>query len=384
MPTLLELDQNLSNEDRDFVEKIRIYFDTHFRPFVEEWYFQRKFPNVIVEKFKSLGLFGIDLPHISENPLTTFQYGLLMREIEKIDSGLRSFLSVHCSLALTAIATFGSKEAKEYWIPDMLQGDKIGSFALTESTAGSNPAGMTTNLAKIKSQFLLNGKKRWVTNGPIADLCVVWCKNENQKISGVIVDLKSDGVTIKPIDNKHSLNISMSSEIEFNDVLVKPTDVLEVASLKGPFTCLNKARFGIAWGAIGASRDCLNTTIEYANNRNQFGIPLSQFQLVQAKLANMGTQIELAELLCHELTKYKNQDRLKPHQISMAKMNNVSMALNCARTCRDILGANGILSNYPVMRHMMNLETVNTYEGTEDIHRLVIGQYLTGHQAFRP
>jgi glutaryl-CoA dehydrogenase len=310
-------------------------------------------------------------------------YGLIMQEIERADSGLRSFVSVQGALCMFPISAYATEELKKKYLPEMAQGKLIGCFGLTEPDFGSNPSGMTTSVRKEGDKFILNGHKRWLTNGTFADLAIVWAKNEAGKISGFIVDRNLPGIEVRTLERRLSLRASASAEYIFKDVPVPASHQLQVEGLKGPFSCLNNARFGISWGVLGAAQDCYQRALEYTQNRSQFDKPLASHQLVQAKLVEMFTEITLGQMLALHLGRLKDANKATPEQISMGKMNNVSKALKIARMARDLLGANGVLGDYHIARHMMNLESVNTYEGTEDIHRLVLGQHITGIPAFR-
>lgn len=382
-PDFFSLDEQLSQEEKSTRTRIRDFVNREVLPTIETHYHAGTFPKELIPAFAKHNLLGSTIQDYGCAGVNYTTYGLMMQEIERGDSGLRSFVSVQGALAMFPISAYASEDLKRKYLPEMAQGKLIGCFGLTEPDHGSDPGGMTTGVRKEGGKYILNGHKRWLTNGPIADLAIIWAKDESDKIAGFIVDLDLAGIEIKELTNKHSLRASPSAEMLFKDVAVPATHKLEVSGMKGPFSCLNNARFGISWGSIGAAMACYDEALQYAKTRKQFEKPLASFQLVQAKLANMFTDITLAQLMNLRLGRLKDEGRALPEQISMAKMNNVSKALKIAREARDILGANGILDDYCVMRHMCNLETVNTYEGTEDIHRLILGNIITGQQAFR-
>ncbi len=378
----LGLDLELSDDLKKARGDVRKFVSQKITPIIEDGYMKAEFPKTLIPEFASLGLFGTTLSGYDCPAKSYTHYGILMQELERGDSGLRSFVSVQSALSMFPIYKYASESLKKKYLPLMAQGKLIGCFGLTEPDVGSNPAAMKTRVRKGQGGYVLNGHKKWMTNGTMAQLAIVWAKDENEKVNGFIVPLPSEGLTVNELKNKHSLRVSPSAEMIFKDVFVSEEQRLDIIGLKGPFSCLNVARYGIAWGALGAAQACFYETLEYLKNRSQFQKPLASHQLVQAKLANMFTDLTLGQLLCFQLGRLMDSGSATPENISMAKMNNVSKALGIARTCRDLLGANGILSDYQTMRHMNNLETVNTYEGTEDIHRLVLGQFLTGIPAF--
>jgi glutaryl-CoA dehydrogenase len=304
-------------------------------------------------------------------------YGLVMQELEAGDSGIRSFASVQGALCMYPIFQFGSEEHKRKWLPNMAAGKVIGCFGLTEPNFGSNPAGMLTRAERVRDGWVLNGSKAWITNGSIADLAIVWARTDDE-IRGFIVEKGSKGFSTRETKHKLSLRASITSELIFEDCLISEENILPGSKgLKSPLMCLTQARYGIAWGALGAAMSCYDTALKYSKQREQFGRPIAGFQLTQKKLVDMLVEITKAQLVCLHLGRLKDQGVSKPVQISMAKMNNVAMALECARSARSILGANGITAEYPIMRHMCNLESVYTYEGTNEVHTLILGQYIT-------
>ncbi len=382
-PDYMEIDDLLSDEEKMVRSTIRQFVDREVMPIIEKEYREGTFPKKLIPQLGELGTLGASLQGYGCAGLSNTAYGLIMQELERGDSGIRSFVSVQGALCMYPIHAFASEELKKKYLPKMATGEFIGCFGLTEPDYGSNPGGMVTRAKKDGSHYILNGSKMWITNGGMSDLAIVWAKNDNDKIIGFIVDRELKGFTVRDIHNKFSLRASITSELIFEDCRVPATHQLQVEGLRGPFSCLNNARFGISWGALGAAMACYDEALNYAKTRIQFDKPIASFQLVQAKLAYMVTEITKGQLLALQLGRLKDQGRVQPHQVSMAKMNNVSEALKIARLTRDILGASGITDEYQCGRHMMNLESVNTYEGTEDIHRLVIGQTVTGIPAYR-
>jgi glutaryl-CoA dehydrogenase len=378
-----QLDEHLSSDEKSVRSKVRDFVSQDVMPIIADCYETQRFPKELIPGFAKLGAFGSTIQGYGCAGVNSTTYGLIMQEIERADSGLRSFVSVQGALCMSPIASYASEDLKKKYLPEMAQGKLIGCFGLTEPDFGSNPAGMITQVRKEGDRYILNGHKRWLTNGPIADLAIVWAKNEDGKVCGFIVDRDLPGIEVRTLEKRLSLRASASAEYLFKDVPIPATHKLQVEGLKGPFSCLNNARFGISWGVLGAAQDCYQRSLEYTKSRSQFEKPLASHQLIQAKLVEMFTEITLGQMLAYHLGRLKDQNKATPEQISMAKMNNVSKALKIARLSRDLLGANGILGDYHVARHMMNLETVNTYEGTEDIHRLVLGQHITGIPAFR-
>lgn len=378
----LNLDDQLSSDERMIRDSVRLFISREVMPIIESCHREGRFPKELVKGFADLGVFGPTIQGYGCAGLNQTSYGLIMQEIERGDSGLRSFVSVQGALCMYPIYKFGTDEQKNKFLPKMAKGEFIGCFGLTEPDFGSNPAGLITRAKDQGDHYILNGTKMWITNGCIADLAIVWAKNDDGKIIGLIVEKSFGGFKTKEIKNKYSLRASVTSELIFEDVKVPKRNQLEVTGLKGPFACLNQARYGIAWGATGSAMACFDEAVNYSKTRIQFDRPIGGFQLVQAKLVHMLSEITRAQLLNHRLGRMHESNAVEPHHISLAKMNNVSMALNIARTTRDILGANGITDEYQCGRHMANLESVNTYEGTEDIHRLILGQHITGIPAF--
>lgn len=374
--TLLSAEQLMIRKTaRDFVNKEVI-------PLLIEANRKGEFPKELPTKIGALGFLGANLKGYGCAGLDTVSYGIIMQEIERADSGIRSFTSVQGALCMWPIYTYGTDKQKEEYLPKMATGELIGCFGLTEPDFGSDPGGMLTNAKKVDGGYVLNGNKMWITNGCIADLAIVWAKLDGV-VRGFIVEKESEGFTTSKIDGKYSLRVSVTSELHFKDCFVPDENILpEIKGLKGPLSCLNEARFGIAWGALGAANACYHTALNYTKERIIFKKPLANYQLVQAKLAKMVQEISKGQILVHHLAMLKEQGRIKPEQISLAKMNNCALALDCARVARDMLGANGVSDEYPIIRHMLNLESVNTYEGTEDIHKLIIGKEVTGLNAF--
>jgi glutaryl-CoA dehydrogenase len=381
---LLDLDGLLSEEERAIRDVVRQYVHDEIAPFVADWFESGEIPaRELAKGMGSLGLLGMHLEGYGCAGTSAVAYGLACMELEAGDSGLRSMVSVQGSLAMYAIHAFGSEEHRTTWLPRMASGEAIGCFGLTEADFGSNPSGMLTNAKREGSDWLLNGSKMWITNGNVADVAVVWAQTD-QGIRGFVVPTDTPGFQANVIHKKMSLRASVTSELVFTDVRLPADAVLpNVEGLRGPLSCLNEARFGIVFGTIGAARDCLESTIAYAIDRQQFDRPIAGFQLTQQKLANMALELDKGFLLALHLGRLKDADTIRPEQISMGKMNNAREALNIARECRSILGGNGITLEYPVIRHMNNLESVFTYEGTNEMHTLVVGQALTGIAAFR-
>lgn len=378
----INFDHLLNDEQLSIRDSVRKMIQDKAMPLVTSAYRTEEFPKTLIKEFASLGLLGANLQGYGCAGVDTVSYGLIMQEIERADSGLRSFVSVQGALAMYAIYAYGSEKQKEKYLPAMAAGEYIGCFGLTEPDFGSDPGGMITTAQKVKGGYVLNGNKMWITNGSIADVAVVWAKLDG-KVRGFLVDKATEGFTTSVMHGKLSLRCSITSELHFDKCFIPEENMFpEITGLRGPLGCLNQARFGISWGVIGAANSCYQTALDYVKERQMFKRSLGSYQLIQAKLAKMVNEISKAQLLVHHLSGLKDKGLLEPHQISLAKMNNVRMALDVAREARDMLGANGITDEYPIMRHMMNLETVNTYEGTEDIHKLIIGKEVTGHQAF--
>jgi glutaryl-CoA dehydrogenase len=382
-----DLAANLSAEERLIRDTAREFVEERVRPEIADHFEAGTFPTEIITEMGELDFYapnleGDGLPGISETA-----YGLLMQELEACDSGLRSMASVQGALVMYPIHAYGSQQQKEEWLPALAAGEAVGCFGLTEPEHGSNPSAMETTAERTGEGYVLDGAKTWITNAPIADVAVVWARDrstDDDPVRGFLVETDREGVTTNKIEEKLSLRASITGEIDLNDVSVPEEAVLPgVEGMKGPLSCLTQARFGIAWGAVGAARDCFETAREYATDREQFGGPIARFQLQQAKLAEMATQITLAQLLAHRLAELKERGEMRPQHVSMAKRNNVRMAREQSRVAREMLGGNGITLDYSPMRHMANMETVYTYEGTHDIHTLILGEDLTGFQAFQ-
>ena len=384
----VDLEADLGEEERLIQETARRFVDEKVRPDIADHYLEGTFPTDLIPEMGDLGFYapnldGYGLPDVSEKA-----YGLLMQELEACDSGLRSMASVQGALVMYPIHAYGSDDQKDEWLPKLATGEAVGCFGLTEPEHGSNPGGMETKAERDGDEYVLNGSKTWITNSPISDVAVVWARDqsaEDNPIRGFLVETDRDGVTTNKIDEKLSLRASITGEISLQNVRIPESNVLPgVGGLKGPLSCLTQARFGIAWGAVGAARDCFETARKYAQDRDQFGGPIGRFQLQQEKLAEMATQITTSQLLAHRLADLKEDGRLRPQHVSMAKRHNVRMARDQSRIAREMLGGNGITVNYSPMRHMANMETVYTYEGTHDIHTLVLGEDLTGIAAYTP
>jgi len=383
-PDYYAIEELLSEDERMVRDTARRFVEDEYLPLVTEAFRDGTFPMQVVPRLAALGFFGSNLPErYGCANLNSVAYGLINQELERGDSGLRSFASVQSGLVMYPIFTFGSDEQRETWLPRLARGAAIGCFGLTEPDFGSNPAGMRTTARRRDGGFVLNGVKRWITNGSIADVAVVWARLEGEGVHGFLVERGRAGLTTRDMHGKFSLRASLTSELFLDDCWVPEESRLPGSgSMKAPLSCLSQARYGIAWGAVGAASACYDCALDYARQRIMFDKPIAAFQLVQRKLVTMVTEITKAQLLCLRLGRLKDAGRARPEQISMAKMNNVSNALRIARLARDILGANGIIDEYPIIRHMLNLETVNTYEGTEDVHRLIIGKDITGYDAF--
>jgi len=379
------VDDLLTDEHRLIRSTVRDVLKKELSPVINEYAQKAEFPQQCIKIFADLGAFGPTIPaEYGGAGLDDIAYGIMMQEIERVDSGLRSTASVQGSLVMFPIYKFGTEEQKRKFLPRLAKGEMVGCFGLTEPNHGSNPAGMETNYKDMGDHYLLNGAKMWISNSPIADVAVVWAKNEAGEIRGILVERGMEGFTTPETHNKWSLRASITGELVFNNVKVPKENLFpEIKGLKGPLTCLSSARYGIAWGAIGAALDCYDTALRYTMEREQFGRPIAGFQLTQKKLAEMITEITKAQLLVWRLGVLKMEGKATPAQISMAKRNSCEMALNVARTARQMLGGMGITGEYPIMRHMMNLETVLTYEGTHDIHLLITGMDVTGLDAFK-
>ncbi|MFC5135258.1 MULTISPECIES: acyl-CoA dehydrogenase family protein [Haloferacaceae] len=381
-----DLEASLTQEERLLVDSARSFVEGEVDDMGEHW-IEGTFPTELIPKMGEMGFYapnleGYGLPGVSET-----SYGLLMRELEACDSGLRSMASVQGALVMYPIHAFGSDEQKEEWLPALGEGEAVGCFGLTEPEHGSNPSAMETRAEKDGDEYVLNGTKTWITNSPIADVAVVWAKDHSEEgtpVRGFLVETDRDGVTTNKIDEKLSLRASITGEVSLQDARIPEENRLPgVSGMKGPLSCLTQARYGIAWGAVGAAQDCFETAREYATDREQFGRPIGGFQLQQRKLAEMATQITLAQLLAHRLAELKEAGEMRPQHVSMAKRNNVRTARDQSRIAREMLGGNGITADYSPMRHMANMETVYTYEGTHDIHTLILGEDLTGLQAYQ-
>ena len=381
---LFALDNHSTEEDRAIAAVVRDYVDTNIKPHVADWFEKGDIPaRQLARDFGSLGVLGMHLDGYGCAGTSSTAYGLAALELEAGDSGIRSLVSVQGSLAMFAIHEFGTEEHKQAWLPGMAKGEIVGCFGLTEADFGSNPSGMLTNAKRDGEDWILNGSKMWITNGSVADVAVVWAQTDDG-IRGFIVPTKSPGFTANTIHKKMSLRASVTSELVFTDIRL-PADAMlpGVKGLRGPLSCLNEARFGIAFGAIGAARDCLETAIDYSVNRVQFDRPIAGYQLTQKKLADMTLELGKGMLLALHLGHLKDTVGITPEQVSLGKLNNAREALKIARECRSILGGNGITLEYPIIRHMNNLESVFTYEGTNEMHTLVIGNALTGIAAFK-
>jgi glutaryl-CoA dehydrogenase len=384
-PDYYNIDDLLTEEHKLSRDAARAWVKRDVSPIIEEAAQEAKFPKSIIPGLAEIGAFG---PYIPEEyggaGLDQISYGLIMQEIERGDSGVRSTASVQSSLVMYPIWKYGNEAQRKKYLPKLASGEWMGSFGLTEPDHGSNPSGMTTNFKDMGDHYLLNGAKMWISNSPFCDVAVVWAKNEEGRIHGLVVERGMEGFTTPETHNKWSLRASSTGELIFQDVKVPKENLLPNKSgLGAPLGCLDSARFGIAWGVIGAAMDCYDTALRYSKERIQFGKPIGQFQLQQKKLAEMITEITKAQLLCLRLGQLKNENKATSAQISMAKRNNVDMALKIARDARQMLGGMGISGEYSIMRHMMNLESVVTYEGTHDIHLLITGLDVTGLNAFK-
>ncbi len=378
------VDALLTEDERMVRDAIRDWVEAEYLPIVTEHHRAGTFPVHVIPKLGELGVFGATLKGYGCAGLNHVAYGLIMQELERGDSGLRSTASVQSGLVMYPIHTYGSEAQKDRWLPTLASGAKVGCFGLTEPDHGSDPGTMKARAVRRGDSWVLNGTKLWITNGSIADVAVVWAKDaEDHEIYGYLVERGTPGFSTLDIPGKFSMRASITSELSFQDCRIPLENRLPgVKGLKGPLGCLSQARYGIAWGAVGAAMACYDWALQYAQQRVQFAKPIAAFQLVQQKLVWMVTEITKAQLLCLQLGRLKDEGQARPQQISMAKMNNAQMALESARMARDILGAAGIVDEHPVIRHMLNLETVNTYEGTHDIHTLIIGRDITGLDAF--
>jgi glutaryl-CoA dehydrogenase len=373
----------LAEEEVLVRDTVREFVEGEVLPIIEKHNRAGTFPIALVEKMAELGMFGSTLPaKYGCAEMNNVAYGLVMQELERGDSGVRSFASVQSALVMYPIYTFGSEAQKDHWLPKLASGKKIGCFGLTEPDYGSNPGGMITRAEERGDCYALNGAKMWITNGTIADVAVVWAKL-NGVVHGFLVEKGTKGFSAPEMTGKHSLRASVTSELIFQDCLIPKENMLpKTEGLKAPLMCLNQARYGIAWGATGAAMACYETALGYARSRIQFGKPIASFQMIQEKLVYMVTEITKAQLITLQLGRLKDKGTLRFQQVSMAKRNNVHHALEIARMAREVLGANGILDEYPVMRHMANLESVKTYEGTHEMHTLIVGEDITGLPAY--
>ncbi len=380
----LDLDSLFSDEELLARCTARQFVDERVLPVIEQHYRDATFPMELVPQLGELGFFGANLKGYGCAEMSNVAYGLVMQELERGDSGLRSFASVQSALVMYPIHTYGTEAQKEKWLPRLQRGEAIGCFGLTEPQFGSNPGGMLTRAVKRGDRYVLNGEKMWITNGSIADVAVVWAKCEDGRVRGFLVEKGTKGFTTRDVHGKLSMRASVTSGLSFNDCEIPADNLLPgIDGLRGPLSCLTQARYGIGWGGIGAAMACYDTALQYTKTRKQFANkPIAAHQLVQDKLAWMITEISKAQVLALHVGRLKDQNRAQPVQISMLKMNNVWMAIEVARRARELLGANGIVDDYCVMRHMNNLESVYTYEGTHDIQRLIIGEHVTGISAF--
>ena len=354
-------------------------------PIIDEHFENNTFPSEIVQELGKVGFLGPTIPEeYGCSGMSSIAYGLICQELERADSGVRSFASVQGSLVMYPIFAYGTEEQKKYWLPKLATGEKVGCFGLTEPNFGSNPSGMITRAKKVDGGYILNGSKMWITNGSVADIAVVWAKDDNDEVRGFLVEKGLEGFSAPEMHGKLSLRASVTSEIVLENVFVKESALLpNVKGLKGPLGCLNQARYGIGWGALGAAMNLYETALQYSKDRIQFGKPIASFQLIQEKLVWMFNEITKGQLLALQVGRNKDNNSLKHSQVSMLKRNNVWVARESAKLAREILGANGITDDYPIMRHMMNIESVYTYEGTHEMHTLVLGHEITGIQAFR-
>ena len=379
-----ELETFFSPEEKLIRDSVREFAASELLPHVGDWWQEGHFPPELPKKFGELGVLGVTLPEKYGGVGASYTaYGLVNRELEYADSGLRSFVSVQSSLVMYPLFTYGSEELKMRWLPRLASGEAVGCFGLTEPDAGSDPGSMSTRVRRVGSDYVINGVKRWITSGSRADVAIIWAKSEDDgKVHGFAVDTTTEGFKAVDIKTKASMRASVTSELYLDDVVVSAADKLDIASLRGPLSCLNQARFGIAWGVLGAGFFCLEEAAAYTEDRPVFGVPLASKQIVQAKLADMLADLTKGSLLAYHLTRLKEDGRDTPPRISLAKRDNVRAALSAARAARDILGGNGITTEYGAIRHMLNLETVATYEGTDTVHTLVLGREITGHNAF--
>lgn len=377
-----ELDELFSEDEKMVRDAVREFSEREVIPIIEKHYEDGTFPEKLIPTMAELGLLGVTIPEKYGGAGANHTcYGLAMQELERGDSAIRSFASVQNSLVMFPIFQYGSEESKSKWLPKLASGEAVGCFGLTEPDYGSNPGGMITTAKKIDGGYLLNGAKMWITNGTIADVAVVWAKLDGV-VEGFLVEKGAKGFTAPEMRGKHSLRASITSELIFQDVEIPAENKFNIKGLKGPLSCLTKARYGISWGAVGSAMAVFDSALQYSKSRIQFDKPIAAFQITQDKLVWMLTEITKAQLVAQRLGRLMDEGRATPQQVSFAKRNNVEIALTCARIAREIHGANGILGEYPVMRHAANLESVKTYEGTHDIHTLILGADITGEQAF--
>ncbi len=378
-----DIESLLSEEEIMVRDSVREFVSDEIIPIIEKYNREGKFPKELIPKMAELGLFGTTLPQkYGCAELNNVAYGLVMQELERGDSGIRSFVSVQSALVMYPIHAFGSEEQKDFWLPKLAKGEKIGCFGLTEPDFGSNPGGMVTKAEKVDGGYRLNGAKMWITNGTIADVAVVWAKLDGV-VKGFLVEKEFEGFTAPEMKGKHSLRASVTSELIFDNVFIPEKNLLpKTEGLKNALMCLNQARYGIAWGVVGSMMACYDSALNYAKSRVQFSKPIAAYQMTQEKLVYILSEITKAQLLNLQLGRLKDKGTLKHTHVSMAKRNNCEKALEAARISREILGANGILDEYPVMRHAANLESVKTYEGTHEMHTLIIGEDITGYPAF--
>ncbi len=388
MPLMNKIDyyniESLLNEEEIMVrDSVREFVDAEVLPIIEKYNREEKFPRHLVAKMGEMGLFGITLPQKYGCPeMNNVAYGLVMQELERGDSGLRSFVSVQSALVMYPIFTFGSEKQKDYWLPKLATGEVIGCFGLTEPDYGSNPGGLITRAEKVDGGYVINGAKMWITNGTVADVAVVWAKMDGV-VHGFLVEKGTKGYEAPEMHGKHSLKASVTSELIFQDVFVPEENIFpNTQGLKSALMCLTQARYGIAWGVVGAMMACYDSALDYAKSRIQFSKPIAAYQITQEKLVYMITEITKAQLMNLQMGRLKDKNQCKHTHVSMAKRNNCEKALDIARVAREILGANGILDEYPIMRHANNLESVKTYEGTHEMHTLIIGEDITGFAAF--
>ncbi len=376
-----EVEGLLTEEERMIRDSARTFTDAVILPIIARHFREGSFPSNLIRKMGELGFLGANLQGYGCAGINHVAYGLILQELERGDSGVRSFASVQGSLVMYPIHAFGSEAQKQRWLPRLAAGEAVGCFGLTEPDFGSDPGSMATKAVRVGNEYVLNGTKLWITNGSIADVAVVWAKLDGV-VRAFLVEKETPGFTARDIHGKHSMRASVTSELSFLDCRIPADNLLPKSeTLRSPLSCLNQARYGIAWGAVGAAVACYQAALTYSRHRVQFGKPIASFQLVQQKLVHMLTEITKAQLLCLQLGRLKDAGRLRHTQVSLAKRNNVAAALDIARLARDIHGANGIVDEYPVIRHLLNLESVFTYEGTHDIHTLILGRDITGISA---